>query len=143
MAEEWAALPKAFDEAMDDDINTAQALGQIFAQVRVVNRLLEDKGLRVGEAAGDLLHEFTDRAVQWQERLGLFGQEPQDFLNSLRAQRASRARIDVPRVEELLRERQEARAAKDFARSDALRQKITELGVSVRDTPEGQTWDME
>ena len=39
--------------------------------------------------------------------------------------------------------RHEARASKDFARSDSLRQEITDLGVSVRDTPEGQVWDLE
>lgn len=143
MAEEWAALPKAFDAALEDDINTAQALGQVFAQVRLVNRLLEDKGLRAGEAGRDLLQDFLARADEWNKRLGLFGQDPQVFLAELRSQRASRANIDVARVEELMIARQEARASKDFARSDTLRQEITDLGVSVRDTPEGQVWDLE
>ena len=143
MAEEWAALPKAFDAALEDDINTAQALGQVFAQVRLVNRLLEDKGLRAGEAGRDLLQDFLARADEWNKRLGLFGQDPQVFLAELRSQRARRANIDVARVEELMIARQEARASKDFARSDTLRQEITDLGVSVRDTPEGQVWDLE
>ena len=143
MAEEWAALPKAFDAALEDDINTAQALGQVFAQVRLVNRLLEDKGLRTGEAGRDLLQDFLARADEWNKRLGLFGQDPQVFLAELRSQRARRANIDVARVEELMLARQEARASKDFARSDTLRQEITDLGVSVRDTPEGQVWDLE
>ena len=143
MAEEWASLPKAFDAALEDDINTAQALGQVFAQVRLVNRLLEDKGLRAGEAGRDLLQDFLARADEWNKRLGLFGQDPLAFLAELRSQRASRANIDVARVEELMLARQEARASKDFARSDSLRQEITDLGVSVRDTPEGQVWDLE
>lgn len=143
MAEEWLALPKAFDAALEDDINTAQALGQVFAQVRLVNRLLEDKGLRSGEAGRDLLQAFLARAEEWNKRIGLFGQDPQAFLAELRSQRARRANIDVARVEELMLARQEARASKDFARSDLLRQEITDLGVSVRDTPEGQVWDLE
>lgn len=143
MAEEWAALPKAFDAALEDDINTAQALGQVFAQVRLVNRLLEDKALRAAEAGRDLLQEFLARAQEWDKRLGLFGQAPQAFLADLRSQRATRSKIDVPRVEELMLARQEARASKDFARSDSLRQEILDLGVSVRDTPEGQVWDLE
>ena len=57
--------------------------------------------------------------------------------------RASRKNIDMPRVEALLQERQAARANKDFATSDALRQALLDLGVSVRDTPEGQDWDLE
>ncbi len=143
MAEEWAALPKAFDAALEDDINTAQALGQVFAQVRLVNRLLEDKALRSAEAGRDLLQEFLARAQEWDKRLGLFGQAPQAFLADLRGQRATRGKIDVARVEELMFARQEARASKDFARSDSLRQEILDLGVSVRDTPEGQVWDLE
>ncbi|MBT9749421.1 cysteine--tRNA ligase [Desulfovibrio desulfuricans] len=143
MAEEWAALPKAFDSALEDDINTAQALGQVFAQVRLVNRLLEDKALRSAEAGRDLLQEFLARAQEWDKRLGLFGQAPQTFLADLRGQRATRGKIDVARVEELMLARQEARASKDFARSDSLRQEILDLGVSVRDTPEGQVWDLE
>ncbi|MBD8895106.1 cysteine--tRNA ligase [Desulfovibrio desulfuricans] len=143
MAEEWAALPKAFDSALEDDINTAQALGQVFAQVRLVNRLLEDKALRSAEAGRDLLQEFLARAQEWDKRLGLFGQAPQAFLADLRGQRATRGKIDVARVEELMLARQEARANKDFARSDSLRQEILDLGVSVRDTPEGQVWDLE
>ena len=143
MTEEWAALPKAFDAALEDDINTAQALGQVFAQVRLVNRLLEDKALRAAEAGRDLLQEFLARAQEWDKRLGLFGQAPQAFLADLRSQRAARGKIDVARVEELMLARQEARASKDFARSDSLRQEILDLGVSVRDTPEGQVWDLE
>ena len=127
----------------EDDINTAQALGQVFAQVRLGNRLLEDKGLRAAEAGRDLLQDFLARADEWNKRLGLFGQDPQVFLARLRSQRARRANIDVARVEELMLARQEARASKDFARSDTLRQEITDLGVSVRDTPEGQVWDLE
>ena len=46
------------------------------------------------------------------------------------------------KVVELLRERQEARAATDFARSDAARDELAALGVEVRDTPEGPVWDI-
>ncbi len=143
IADEWAAQPKALDEAMDDDLNTAQALGHIFTQVRIINRLLEDKNLRASEAGRDVLQEFLARAQQWNTRLGLFGQNPETFLAALRTMRASRKNIDMPRVESLLRERQDARANKDFASSDALRQALQDLGVSVRDTPEGQDWDLE
>ena len=96
MAEEWAALPKAFDAALEDDINTAQALGQVFAQVRLVNRLLEDKALRAAEAGRDLLQEFLARAQEWDKRLGLFGQAPQAFLADLRASAPHAARLTCP-----------------------------------------------
>ncbi|MDE7241333.1 cysteine--tRNA ligase [Desulfovibrio sp.] len=143
LREEWDGLRAAVSAAMDDDLNTAQALGHIFSQVRIVNRLLEDKALRAARATGDILEDFLSRAREWQTRFGLFGQEPDAFLADLRAVRARRRNIDVAHVEELLAKRADARAAKDFAGSDALRGELARLGVSVRDTPQGQEWDLE
>ncbi|MCI6334166.1 MAG: cysteine--tRNA ligase, partial [Desulfovibrio piger] len=107
-----------------------------------VNRVLEDKALRAGEGARRLLEEFFERRNDWSAQLGLFGQDPATFLLALRDQRAARLNIDVPRVQALLDERAAARAAKDFARSDELRAALAELGVAVRDTVEGQVWDI-
>ncbi len=143
LREEWAALPKAFEAALDDDLNTAQALGQIFSQVRIVNRLLEEKSLRAAEGTRELLTEFLARARDWDAQLGLFGRNPAEFLAELRAMRVARKKLDMDHVEDLLRQRQGARMQKDFARSDALRGELLGLGVNVRDTPEGQDWDLE
>lgn len=143
LSAEWAALPQAFEAALDDDLNTAQALGQIFSQVRIVNRLLEEKNLRAAESTRDLLEDFLARARDWDAQLGLFGRDPAEFLTELRAMRAARKNLDMDRVEDLLRQRWEARMQKDFTRSDALRRELLDLGVSVRDTPEGQAWDLE
>ena len=143
LREEWDGLGVAVSAAMDDDLNTAQALGHIFSQVRIVNRLLEDKALRASRATGDILEDFLARAREWQSRFGLFGQEPDAFLADLRAVRARRRKIDLAHVEDLLARRAQARAAKDFSGSDALRQELAGLGVSVRDTPQGQEWDLD
>lgn len=142
LREEWDSLDGAVSAAMDDDLNTAQALGHIFSQVRIINRLLEDKALRAARGTGDLLEDFLARARRWHTRFGLFGQEPGAFLTDLRAMRARRRKLDLSRVEELLAQRAQARAAKDFAGSDALRDTLAAMGVSVRDTPEGQDWDL-
>ena len=135
-------LEKAFDSALEDDCNTASALGHVFALVRVVNRVLEDKGLRAGEGARDLLLEFQRRMVYWGEVLGLFQKKPQAFLEELRTQRALRKGIDTSRVDALMQERQEARKNKDFARSDALRDTLADMGIELRDTPAGAVWDI-
>ena len=143
LSAEWAALPQAFEAALDDDLNTAQALGQIFSQVRIVNRLLEEKNLRAAESTRDLLEDFLARARDWDAQLGLFGRDPVEFLTELRAMRAARKNLDMDRVEDLLRQRREVRMQKDFTRSDALRRELLDPGVNVRDTPEGQAWDLE
>lgn len=141
--EEWAALPVAFLNALDDDLNTALALAQIFASARIVNRILEDSQLRTAEGAGIILEEFLARARQWDAELGIFGRKPEDFLAELRAMRATRNNIDLERVNALLEKRQEARLNKDYALSDSLRNDLSAMGVSVQDTPAGQAWDIE
>ena len=140
--EEAEGLEKAFDSSMEDDCNTASALGHVFALVRLVNRVLEDKNLRASEAGRDFLLSFQKHMLAWSEVLGIFQKKPQDFLDSLRGQRALRKGIDTSQVDSLMAQRQEARQAKDFARSDALRDELASLGIELRDTPTGAVWDI-
>ncbi len=141
--DEWQDLQAGFDAALEDDLNTAQALGQVFSQVRTINRLLEEKGLAASDKSRELFTQFLEHARQWQEELGLFGQDPAVFLADLRSQRAARRKLDVAQVEALLEKRAAARGAKDFATSDQIRDELAALGVLVQDTPQGQVWDME
>lgn len=143
IAAEWQAAPASYVAALDDDLNTAQALGHIFEQARLVNRLLEDRKLASSEAARDIFKEFLDRARGWTADLGLFGQDPDSFLESLRAIRSRRSGLDLALVETLLDERAQARGEKDFTKSDTLRGELASMGVVVRDTPAGQVWDLE
>ena len=60
----------------------------------------------------------------------------------MRDQKARRKNLDTARVKELMDRRAEARRNKDFALSDSLRDELAALGVLVRDTPQGQQWDL-
>ena len=104
--------------------------------------MLEDKKLRTSEGGRAVLLRFREAVKRWNILLGLFTQNPVEFLESLREKRALRRGLDMNRVKGLLAERQQARAAKDFARSDAVRAELSSLGVEVRDTPEGPIWDI-
>lgn len=142
LAVELEQQDAAFMEALEDDCNTAAALGHIFNMVRLAGRVLEDKKLRANEGGRAILLRFREAAVRWDALLGLFAQTPSVFLDALRDKRALRRGLDMDRVGALLAERQEARAARDFARSDAVRDELGSLGVEVRDTPEGPIWDI-
>lgn len=139
---EFHSLLAAFEEAMEDDCNAAQALGHIFTLVRLVNRTLEDKNLRSGQGTRDLLEEFLKAMAEWAGALGLFEREPSEFLEELRGRRAARAGIDAGRVISLMEERQRARMDKNFALSDQLRERLAVMGVELRDTPAGPVWDI-
>jgi cysteinyl-tRNA synthetase len=142
LVQELDGLEAGFGEALDDDLNTAGALGHLFGAVRLAGRLAEDKGLRKSEGARGLWTRIAADLEAWSKVLGVFGRDPAEFLAELRACRAGRKGIDPALVERRLAERQDARRDKDFAASDRIRDELAALGVEVKDTPQGQAWDV-
>lgn len=138
---ELAEHEAAFAESMDDDCNTAGALGHVFGVIRLVNRLAEDKTLRKAEAAKALFERVLADFEAWGQVLGVFTQPAEEFLASLKEIKLRRAGVDVAKVEELVQKRHDAKKNKDFASADSLREELTNMGVEVRDTPQGPMWD--
>jgi len=135
-------IEKHWVEAMEDDMNTAGALGHVFSAIRLTGRIVEDKNLRKSEGGRDMLLRIMDDMKTWGAVLGIFECQPEDFLVELRDNRAVRSDIDPVRVQELLGARKEARANKDFEKSDAIRDELMAMKVEVKDTPQGATWDV-
>jgi cysteinyl-tRNA synthetase len=106
-----------FEESMDDDLNISGALGAIFEMVREVNRVIPQGQL---SAAG--AQQVVALMQRFDTVLGLL---------------ATDETAPDHQVEALLQERQEARQRRDFARADALRAQIRDLGYSIEDTPQG------
>ena len=127
---------------MADDMNTAQALGHVFNLVRLAGRIAEDKVLRKTQGAKAAWERIQADLDTWGAVLGVFTQDPAQFLAALRDTQARRKGIDAAQVQALLDQRAAARAAKDFAASDALRDQLAALGATVKDTPAGQVWDV-
>jgi cysteinyl-tRNA synthetase len=140
--DELQAAEDGFGAALDDDLNTAQALGHLFTAVRLAGRVLEDKSLNKGEGARDLFQRVLDDLGKWDSVLAVLDLNPEAFIEALRDKRASRRDIDVAKVNQLLEQRAQARADKDFAASDTLRDELLTLGAEVKDTPKGQVWDV-
>ena len=141
-AREFDELENAWKAAMDDDLNTAAAIGHMNNYLRVANRLMENKETRKSREARELLTRFLENMDSWGAILGVFRQEPAEFLKELRDCRARRIKLDIPKIEELMQKRLEARRTKNFAEADKLREAIGQLGVAVRDTPQGAVWDI-
>jgi len=111
-------LKGKYIEAMDDDLNTAQATGFLFEMVRVINQEIES-----GAAVEQLR---ADRAVL-REVTGILGL----------LEEVGKADDVPPEIQQMAEDRAAARTAKDWARADELRAAITEAGYAVEDTPEG------
>jgi len=114
-----------FEEAMDDDFNSGEAIGHIFRLVREVNRIRASSG-EILARDRKTLEEIRDAMRMFDSVLGLFrGGLP-------------RAGLEVPdEVERLVAEREEARAAKDWNRADELRDRVLELGFTIEDRADG------
>jgi len=117
LGEAVASADRLFHEAMDDDFNTARAIGHLFDLARAVNRALD-------EGAGTEARVAARRLLELGAVLGLFWKRPTG--ESWPAE-----------VLALVEEREAARRAKDWKASDALRDRLLALGVVVKDTAQG------
>lgn len=140
---EWQLLKEQFEDALDDDLNTGKALGHIFSQTRIINRILEDKNMRKAREAGNIMEDFIGISHNWHAQLGLFGEEPEKFLHNLRNIQAARLNLDVSNIEALLQERTEAKKTKNYIKADQLRNQLAEGGILIRDTLNGSVWDID
>ena len=122
-------VPEAFAEAMDDDMNIPRALAVLHEQTRAGNAAL---------AAGEDASEAANVVMAMAEVLGLAQ------LMSFNAEGASDAEHEAldSLIQAVLAERADARAQKDWAKADAMRDLLFSAGVKVRDGAEGSSWSI-
>ena len=122
-------VPEAFAEAMDDDMNIPRALAVLYEQTRAGNAAL---------AAGEDASEAANAVMAMAEVLGLAQ------LMSFNAEGASDAEHEAldSLIQAVLAERADARAQKDWAKADAMRDLLFSAGVKVRDGAEGSSWSI-
>ncbi len=115
-----------FNQAMDDDFNSPEAISVLFDIARELNRAKTDAPEQVSTLAGVL--------VRLAGVLGLLQQSPEQFLQG------GQDDDEVSQIEALIAKRNQARAEKDWAGADAARDALTALGVVLEDGPEGTIW---
>lgn len=119
-AQDLNGYRKKFCDAMDDDLNTADAIAAIFDIVYMANtNITSASGKGTIDATLSLIRELG-------EVLGLFNKTSDKSLDD--------------EVEELIKKRNDARSAKDWATADAIRDKLKEMGIELKDTPDGVKW---
>ena len=134
-------LEERFRAAMDDDFNTALAIGHMFDAVRAINRILAEENTLQGRLQ-EILGRGRDDLLRLGEVLGLFVSEPSAWLARSAQEGLSESGLSAKEIESLILERREARANKDFARSDQIRDDLAAKGIQLLDGPEGTTWKM-
>jgi cysteinyl-tRNA synthetase len=124
----FTEIDSEFNSAMDDDLNTALALSNLYGYFKKIKSLLASNDVTAVKMANQIVKTYN--------LLGLFKQNPADFIAYYQAKTAS----DIPQeVIALAKERLVARQNKDWASSDALRDKIANLGYIIKDSKDGYT----
>jgi cysteinyl-tRNA synthetase len=137
MTAQLQALRERFVDAMDDDFNTARAIGHLFDVVRLVNTVLAEK--KPGVSRG-LFGEAGKTLLEIGSVLGFFLEEPDVYLCRDREREAAKRGLAVAEIERLIAERRAARAAKAWQRADEIRKELSGLGVLLQDGPDATTW---
>ncbi len=143
LAEVLSRLPERFSEAMNDDFNTARALGHVFDGIRHLNGYLLDKGFRVGPASVAVLRQARETLGGIGRVLGLFLVDPDRYLAEDREREAAKRGLDVAEIERLITGRREARANKDWQKADEIRKALADRQVVLKDGPAGTTWSIQ
>ena len=130
----------AFQEAMDDDFNTAAAIGHLYEAFVLANKLLDDPKAAPKDVRRRTLARLRSDLLKCGETLGIFQREPAAFLLARRDRQCVRQGIDEAAVEAKIEERAAARAAKDFARADEIRKTLRDQRIELMDGPSGTTW---
>lgn len=130
---EYATLPDAFVAAMDDDLSTPAAVAVIHDAVREGNKLLVD-------GSSD---ELTSIVEQVRAMLDVLGLDAGDFAAASTGHEARHTEAIDVLVNGLLEQRTQARADKDYAAADAIRDRIKAAGIEIEDTQSGPKWSLE
>lgn len=123
---------------MDDDFNTAGAFGAIFELVRIINRYL-DTNLQKNDFYNWVLSKWQTFRLEWGNIFGVFGSDPEKYFEFKKSLSHSAGKIDPNEIERLLQERRDARSSKDFNRADEIRKQLTDMGIILKDRPDGTT----
>ena len=120
LVSQLSSYEEKFDAAMDDDLNTADALAAIFELVRFANTHAGE------ESSKAFLSALKEKIVSLSDVLGLIAEKKEEMLDA--------------DIEALIEERQAARKARNFARADEIRNELLSKGIVLEDTREGVKW---
>jgi len=139
-AQEGAELEAQFRAAMDDDFNTAQAIGHLFEGVRTINRLVAEKKFRKKADKVASVRALRGKIAELGDVLGLFVSDPAGWLKQQNLKGLRELGLTEADLDAAIQERLEARGNKDFARADQIRDELVQKGIELLDSPAGTTW---
>lgn len=138
-----SGIMSKFRSAMDDDFNTALALGHLNEFLRELNAVkdkLQSKNCSDVENLKKKLGSGKEAIFKIGEVLGIFSEEPTDFLESFKEQKLTELGLTKKEVETMIAKRTEARKNKDWKEGDIIRNQLSEKGIILEDQSDRTIW---
>lgn len=140
--EQGEKLDAVCREALSDDFNTPKVVAAVFDYVRAFNAYVDRKGFKTSAQSIALAKRFVDELDKLAQVINLFGEDAATYLGDLRQTVLVDRGIDPQEIQNEISRRQTARAEKNFAESDAIRDALLKRGISIQDSPTGTEWDV-
>jgi cysteinyl-tRNA synthetase len=131
-----------FQQAMDNDFNTAQAQAVLFDMVKIANRLCKELPANPSAADCKILAIAAQTLKKLAAIMGLLQEDATAFLQEQKKKMLAGLSIDEETISALINERLESRAAKNWRRSDEIRDELLAQGIELKDGPDGTTWSV-
>jgi cysteinyl-tRNA synthetase len=129
-------------ECMEDDFNTARAVGVLFEYVRAMNAYLDRKGFQPDENTRQLAAQFLSNVKELSLVFNLFQEPSRQMLEQLKDLILKERGIDRKEIEKEIKRRQTARQNKDFATADQIRQALLAKGIDLQDLGSQTEWNV-
>lgn len=136
-------LTDKFNAAMDDDFNTAQALGHVFEMVRLVNNFIVDKKNMSDSDKANILAQARKVFDHFGAVLGVFQNDADQFFISDKETELRKRGLNLEEIEDLIHQRQIARDQKDWARADDIRKELARFNIVLKDQAGSTSWMIE
>lgn len=133
-------IEERFRKVMDDDFNTAQALAILFEAVKVINKICAQLADRPGREDVRLLKDSGALIKKLAGIMGLLKEDARTYLEQKQANLLQGLDISEQEILQLIQERKDARAAKDWGRGDSIRDQLLAKGIELKDGADGTTW---
>lgn len=127
---------------MDNDFNSAQALGHIFDTVKAVNKIAQHLPPIPSQQTLDRLRQAGATLKQLGDLLGILQQDPVAYLTAKQEKILSAIDLSPQQIEALIAERNKARDEKDWTRADEIRDRLLSRNIEIKDAAGGTTWQV-
>lgn len=131
-----------FIEYMDDDFNTAAALSNLHSIFKHANNLMKTSNKGNRKLVANTLEKMLQNINEVYSVLGLFEQQPEEFISLMKKKYLEKIDIDENYINEKIENRMEAKKLKDFDTADSIRAELDSIGIILNDTVDGTVWDI-